>query len=124
MLISFPDGVEIQDSMGLRLLTLSQEHAPARSVALITPEISKAFLPRAVELGGGLHGGGGGHRWSLKCWRKWPSNREANWTPSSILMVSRLISEKGRRTTTASLLFARLPRKCINKWSLSCLPYQ
>jgi hypothetical protein len=36
---------EIQGSTGLRLLTSSQEHAPARSAALITVEMSEAFLP-------------------------------------------------------------------------------
>src|SRR6266478_1224376 len=36
---------EIQDSMGLHLLTLSRVHVPARSVALITAEMSEAFPP-------------------------------------------------------------------------------
>jgi len=36
---------EIQDSMGLQLLTLSRVHARARSVALITAEMSEAFPP-------------------------------------------------------------------------------
>src|SRR5712692_2447517 len=39
--------------MGLRLLALSQEHAPARSVVLITAEMSEAFPPaggRALEV--------------------------------------------------------------------------
>src|SRR2546427_11902222 len=34
---------EVRDSTGLRLLTFSQEHAPARSVALITVAMSEAF---------------------------------------------------------------------------------
>jgi hypothetical protein len=36
---------EIQDSMGLHLLTLSRVHVLARSVALITAEMSEAFPP-------------------------------------------------------------------------------
>src|SRR6266403_163819 len=36
---------EIQDSMGLHLLTLSRVHVPARSVALITAEMYEAFPP-------------------------------------------------------------------------------
>ena len=35
--------------MGFRLLTLSEEHAPARSVALITAELSEAFPPAGVR---------------------------------------------------------------------------
>src|SRR6266851_6627890 len=35
---------EIQDSMGPRFLTTSPERAPVRSVALITAEMSEAFL--------------------------------------------------------------------------------
>ena len=43
---------EVRDSTGLRLLTFSQEHAPARSAALITAAMSEAFHPaggRALE---------------------------------------------------------------------------
>src|SRR5258708_5251118 len=36
---------EVRGSMGLRLLTFSQEHAPARSVASITAETSETFPP-------------------------------------------------------------------------------
>jgi hypothetical protein len=36
---------EIQDSVDPEPLTLSQEHAPARSAALITVEMSEAFPP-------------------------------------------------------------------------------
>ena len=35
--------------MGFRLLTLSEEHAPARSAALITAELSEAFPPAGVR---------------------------------------------------------------------------
>jgi hypothetical protein len=35
--------------MGFRLLTLSEEHAPARSVALITAELSEAFPHAGVR---------------------------------------------------------------------------
>ena len=61
--------------MGLRLLTLSQEHAPARSVALITAEMSEAFPPAGnpalevvsmvvvASMGAAASvAGGGGHR--------------------------------------------------------------
>jgi len=44
---------EIRGSTGLRLLTFSQEHAPARSAVLITVEMSEAFPPaggRALEV--------------------------------------------------------------------------
>src|SRR5882724_9054999 len=44
---------EIRGSTGLRLLTFSQEHAPARSAVLITVEVSEAFPPaggRALEV--------------------------------------------------------------------------
>src|SRR5258708_40084458 len=36
---------EVRGSTGLRLLTFSQEHAPGRSVGLITAETSQAFPP-------------------------------------------------------------------------------
>jgi len=45
--------VETRGSTGLRLLTFSQEHAPARSAVLITVEMSEAFPPaggRALEV--------------------------------------------------------------------------
>src|SRR5713101_140128 len=44
---------EVRGSTGLRLLTFSQEHAPARSVASIMAETSEAFPPaggRALEV--------------------------------------------------------------------------
>src|SRR5258708_2246135 len=44
---------EVRGSTGLRLLTFSQEHAPGRSVGLITAETSEAFPPaggRALEV--------------------------------------------------------------------------
>ncbi len=36
-------------SMGLRLLTFNQEHAPGRSVGLITAEASEAFPPAGAQ---------------------------------------------------------------------------
>ena len=44
---------EVRRFTDLRLLTFNQEHAPARSVGLITAETSEAFLPaggRALEV--------------------------------------------------------------------------
>jgi hypothetical protein len=44
---------EVRGFTGLRLLTFSQEHAPARSVALTTVAMSEAFPPaggRALEV--------------------------------------------------------------------------
>jgi len=44
---------EVRGSTGLRLLIFSQEHAPGRSVGLITAEASEAFPPtggRALEV--------------------------------------------------------------------------
>jgi len=44
---------EVRGSTGLRLLTFSQEHAPGRSVGLITAETSEAFPhagDRALEV--------------------------------------------------------------------------
>jgi hypothetical protein len=44
---------EVGRSTGLQLLTFSQEHAPARSAALITVEMSEGFPPaggRALEV--------------------------------------------------------------------------